>query len=74
MKRIGTIDGMPNVLLTEDEWQGVRELPPPPVCLVCGKPSVWLNMLDEESRYEGQWICPGCQDEAIDALKARGGE
>ena len=74
MKRIGTIDGMPNVLLTQDEYESVRELPPPPVCFLCKHESLWLQVLGYESKYAGEHICPQCNDDAIGLLKAnRGG-
>ena len=65
MKRIGTIDGMPNVLLTQEEYESVRELPPPPVCLLCDELSNYLMHIGYESKYDGDWICPECLDSAI---------
>jgi len=75
VKRIGTIDGMANVLLTDDEWLAIRDdLPPLPTCFLCGKESPWLMGIGYESQYDEEHICPQCNDEAIDLLKAKKGE
>jgi len=73
-KCVDSIDGLIEVLLTPDEYQAIRELPPPPTCFICGKPSNWLTALGYESKYDESWICPKCQDEAIDLLKVKTGE
>ena len=76
MKRTGKLaDGMIEALLTPDEYESVRELPPPPVCLLCGEPSNWLMRIGYGSKYDEDWICPECLDTAIGLLRAnRGGE
>ena len=71
MIRTGKLaDGMIQALLTPAEYESVRELPPPPVCLVCGKPSNYLMHIGYESEYDEERICPRCLDEAIGLLKA----
>ena len=74
MKRTGKLaDGMIEALLTPGEYESVRELPPPPVCLLCGKPSNYLMRIGYESKYDEDWICPRCLDTAIDLLTANRG-
>jgi len=71
MKRTGKLaDGMIQALLTPAEYEQVRELPPPPVCFLCGKPSNYLMHIGYESEYDEERICPRCLDEAIGLLKA----
>ena len=74
MKRTGKLaDGMIEALLTPDEYESVRELPPPPVCLLCGEPSNWLMRIGYESKYDESWICPQCLDAMIDLYKSNRG-
>ena len=74
MKRTGKLaDGMIEALLTPDEYESVRELPPPPVCLLCKEPSNYLMRIGYESKYDEDWICPACLDTAIDLLRANRG-
>ena len=74
MKRIGKRDGMIEALLTQEEYESVRELPPPPVCLLCGEPNIYLMHIGYGSKYDGDWICDECLDTAIDLLKANRGD
>jgi len=56
----------------DNQWvQRDRPLPPPPVCLVCGKPSNWLMYIGYGSVHDEDWICPGCLDAAIVLSKAK---
>jgi len=66
-------DGMVPALLTIEEWQSMRELPPPPTCMICGKESVWLMRIGYGSKHDGQHICPECLDRAIGLLAERRG-
>ena len=65
MKRIGKRDGMIEALLTQEEYESVRELPPPPVCFLCYEPGNHLMHIGYESTHDGDWICPICLDHAI---------
>ena len=76
MKRIGKrADGMVEALLTPDEYESVRELPPPPRCMICVEPSPHLMHIGYGSKHDGDWICPDCLDVSIDYMDGRkGGE
>ena len=65
MKRIGKRDGMIEALLTQEEYESVRELPPPPVCFLCFGSGPHLTSLPYGSKHDGEWICPICLDHAI---------
>ena len=65
MKRIGKRDGMIEALLTQDEYESVRELPPPPVCFLCHGSGAHLTSIPSGSKYDGEWNCPICLDNAI---------
>ena len=65
MKRIGKRDGMIEALMTQEEYESVRELPPPPVCFLCRGSGAHLLSIPYGSKYDGDWICPECLDHAI---------
>ena len=76
MKRIGKrADGLIDALLTPDEYEAVRELPPPPVCMFsfCRESGPHMTQMPYGSKHDGEWMCPKCLDEAIDLLKAKRG-
>jgi len=73
MKRISKrADGLIEALLTPDEYEAMRELPPSPVCMFCDYQGVELRCFIR-GKYEGMWVCSDCQDEAMDLLKSNRG-